>query len=163
MGFLDEIKTAFGDRRVQMGGAAVLSAIALLSVGALAVAASAKPEPQPLELADRAGLSVELKPVQRDAPPPQGRLATLDPAQIAAAQPQPAEPVDPALQAILDQQARETRQALAEQRAFDARLRAELADTEPKAPTEAPAPPVQRGGSTSNSEDIADQVVQAPA
>lgn len=162
MGFFDEIKTAFGDRRVQMGGAAVLSAIALLSAGAIAVAASAKPEPPMPELADRAGLSVELKPAQKDAPPPVGRMATLDPAQIAQAQ-QVAQPVDPALQAILDQQERETRQALAEQRAFDARLKAELADTDPQPPRDAPPPPVQRGGSTSNSEDVADQAVQLPA
>ncbi len=156
MGFSQQIKRVFSDRRVQIGGAAALSAFALLSVGVLAVAASANPEPPRAELADRAGLSVELKPAQKDAPPPIGRMATLDPAQFAETQ-QVAEPVDPALKAILDQQARETRQALAEQRAFDAKLKAELAGSETETPTTAPVRPADRGGSTSNSEDEADQ------
>jgi len=155
---MEGMKRTFGDRRVQLGTVAALGALAVCGI-AVAGADRLKPQPSGPELADHARLAIQM---QAAVPPanvqPVGRLATLDASQINAVRAS-AEPVDPALQAVMDQERREAAEAVAEQRAFDARIRAEMNDSYGSAPERtAPPPsepPAQRGGWTSNSEDVA--------
>jgi hypothetical protein len=144
--FLDKIQAVLADRRVQIGG---VSAALVLTLGGFAVAVADRGgSPIGPDLADRAGLAVVMQPGPGgETPQPVGRMATMDPSQEAATR---AEPVDPALRAMLDQERREDAQSAAEQRAFDQRLRADLAGPPPS------EPPAHQGGSTSNSEDTGD-------
>jgi hypothetical protein len=157
-GFFDRTKAALGDRRVQVGAAATLAALAVCG---LAVAGGDRgPNRQDADpaMADHARLAVLVQPIQNVAvPQPIGRLATLDPSQTDAAR-TPPEPVDPELQAIINQERREQMQAVAEQRAFDARIRGEMSDSYQPVPTEREAPTRPEPSAshwTSNTEDAA--------
>ncbi len=151
--FNDQMKAFFRDRRVRMGAAATLSIVALLSVGVMAVVVAAKPETASADVSDLARLSVVADPAPRPQAMPVSRdkLATLDAEQIASIN-RPPEPLDPTLQAALVEEHREQASAAAEQRAFDARLRADMAEA-PVESSERSARPAEGRGSTSNSED----------
>ena len=147
-------RALFRDRRVQIGGAVALSVAALLGAGVIAILASSRAEATSPDMADQARLSIVAQPAPKPPIPiASDKLATLDPDRIAA---QSTELGDPQLTALLVEERRVDLAAAAEQRAFDARINAELQDTTPPAESR----PVQRGGSTSNSEDTADS---APA
>jgi hypothetical protein len=145
-----QAKALLKDRRVQIGAGGALLAVALCS---LVLAASGKPDPIRPELADHAGLAVLVQPAPEPGPPaPIGQLATLDPSQIDRVAVAPT-PLDPDLAAAMRLERRQEAAALAEQRAFDARMKAEMDET--LRPT--PAEPPRQGGSTSNSEEPADE------
>lgn len=148
-------RALFRDRRVQIGGTVALSVAALMGAGAIAVLASTRADATSPDVADHARLMI----VSQSAPKPSlsmsgEKLATLDVQQSDASPPdtRQAAPMDPDLQALLASDRQREREAAAEQRAFDARINAELHDT-PRTPEEPPAP---RGGWTSNSEDAGD-------
>jgi len=135
-------KTLHRDRRVWVSAVAGLASLALVGFGALAVAAATRPEPAIAETAVHARLSVVTEAVAAPVRPIiNDKMATLGPAQLAQAS-QPVEPVDPALQSVLTQERDDQVRALADQRAFDARLKAELNDNATPADGEAanPAP-----------------------
>jgi hypothetical protein len=137
----------FRDRRVQIGGMAALSLAALIGAGVIVLTVTSRAEANAPEMADRARLSV----IDQPAPEPHilsaaDKLATLDPVQTGVPQ---AEPLDPALTAMLDQERRSDLQAEAEQRAIDARIQAEQQDDDPPADPK----PAQTEGWTPNTED----------
>ena len=142
------------DRRVQVGGVIGLSLAAALGAGLIAVIMNSRADATQPDLAQQARLTIVSQPGQKPAVEAGDKLATLDPSQASAA---PADPVDPGFQAVIDQERREDQRAAAEQRAFDARLRAEMAPTSEEDVPPAPEPrPAARAGWTSNAEDAAD-------
>ncbi len=159
---MNRFETLIRDRRLQIGAVAGVAAIALCG---FALAGADRPDAKAPDLASTGRLPVQIQ-YSREAPPvPNGKLATLDPSQ--EAQPAAAaEPLDPQLQAMIEQDRREQAAAQAEQRAFDARLRAEMADTYAPRPVDDPTgdgrprdrayptePPAPQHGWTSNTED----------
>jgi len=143
-------RALFRDRRVQIGGVVALSAAALMGAGAIAILASSRAEATSPDMADHARLSVVAQPAPKPPiPVAYDKLATLDPEQVSA---QKAEPIDPQLRTLLAEERRMDLESATEQRAFDARINAELQDTTAPADSR----PAQRGGSTSNSEDVAE-------
>jgi len=143
-------RALFRDRRVQIGGAVALSAAALLGAGVIAILASSRAEATAPDMADHARLSIVAQPAPKPPiPVAYDKLATLDPERISA---QKADATDPQLRTLLAEERRMDLESAAEQRAFDTRINAELQDT--TVPTD--PRPAQRGGSTSNSEDVAE-------
>lgn len=141
------------DRRVQVGGVVGLSLAAALGAGLIAVTMNSRADATQPDLAQQARLTIVSQPEPKAVVEAGDKLATLDPNQPSAA---PANPVDPGLQAVVDEERREDQRAAVEQKAFDARLRAEMAPTSeedvPPLPEQRPA---ARGGWTSNTEDAA--------
>jgi hypothetical protein len=157
---MNRFETLIRDRRLQIGAVAGVAAIALCS---FALAGADRPEGKAPE-ASAGRLPVEMQDGREAPPVPNGKLATLDPLQEV----QPAktsEPIDPQLQAMIDQDRRDQAAAQAEQRAFDARLRAEMADSYAPRPVDPTGdgrphdrtyptePPAAQHGWTSNTED----------
>lgn len=153
---MTRFETLIRDRRLQIGAVAGIGAIALCG---FALAGAGRPEPKAPEMPSVGRLPVELQYTRETPPVPNGKLATLDPSQEMQPVANQA-PLDPQLQAMVDQDRREQAAAQAEQRAFDARLRAEMAGSsvsnEPSPTQRTDEAPVSHG-STSNSEDTADQ------
>ncbi len=142
-------RALFRDRRVQIGGVVALSAVALLGAGVIAILASSRADATPPEMAGPARLTIVDQPAPKAAVPVvYDKLATLDPDRLAS---QGLDRVDPDVKAMLVEERRADREAALEQRAFDLRMRADLQD----APAADPQP-AQRGGWTSNAEDVAE-------
>ena len=151
---IDQAQILLRNRRVQIGAGGVFAAVVLggLTMGGLAMAGGNAEQARP-EAADRAGLAIEMQQVRPDrTQAPIGKLATLDPSQDDRAATPPT-PMDPDLAAAMRLERRQEAEALAEQRAFDAKMKADM--DEITRPT--PAEPPRQAGSTSNSEDAADQ------
>lgn len=156
-GFLDRTKAALGDRRIQVGAAATLAALAVCGLAVAGADRGTRQDTGPA-MAEHARLAVLVQPIQNvAAPQPVDRLATLDPSQADAAR-IPPEPIDPQLQAVINQERREQMQAVAEQRAFDSRIRAEMSDSYQTPPVEREAPTRAEPSAvhwTSNTEEAA--------
>jgi hypothetical protein len=161
----DQPKGIFADRRFQIGAVATVAALAIAGLAVAGADRAGRQDAGP-ELADHARLAVLVQPAKPSAvPQPVGQLATLDPLQADVARTAP-EPVDPQLRAVIEQERLEQMQAVAEQRAFDARIRAEMntsysyrptyqPESEPAAQNQPARSEPSTAHWTSNSEDTA--------
>jgi type IV secretory pathway VirB10-like protein len=121
------------DRRVQIGGAAILSA-ALIATVAMVVLGGSRAQPAGPDLAEHARLSILTQAPPEDRQRWSGKLETLSPEQRAARQ---APSMDPEQAADLAAERSDQHDAAADQQAFDT-PRAERQDV-PAAPSDRPS------------------------
>ena len=120
-----KLNAALADKRVQAGGALALAGVAVATIigGASAWVVNDRAKAQP-ELADHARLAIQLQQ-PRPSGAPKGQLEVLDPSQIQAASTPPPS-LTPELKALVDKERVEQARMVADQRAFDNRVRAEI-------------------------------------
>ena len=136
-----KLNSALADKRVQAGTALGVSALAVVAIigGASAWVMNDRSKAQP-EMADRAKLAIQLQQ-PKPTGAPSGQLAVLDPNQI-----QPAsttvQPLTPEMQAMVARDRADQARMVAEQRAFDSRVRSEImASYRAETPLASAAPP----------------------